>query len=190
MRWRRHNRGDAAQPVVSDASYDQQLGEIVDELGLPLQPAFAYPRRGRRRNQRYRKGEEDVGAIREAAMSTTTTHEQLVTPVESFKCWCAGELVELRAGISFISRTHPIVLRFPSRFGLNREAITLDGQPVSEARNKTARPAPRRAPAATSGPTLHVHETTGRPIGITQDAMAAIRTEVDRWDGQVTAACS
>ena len=42
MRWRRHKRGDAAQPVVSDASYDQQLGEIVDELGLPLEPAFAY----------------------------------------------------------------------------------------------------------------------------------------------------
>ena len=119
---------------------------------------------------------------------STTTHERLVTPIKTFKCWCAGELIELKAGISFISRTHPVVLRFPSRFGLDREAITLDGEPVSVARSTTAkprawsRPAPA-APAASAGPTLYVRETSGgKPIGITRDAMAAIREAVGRWD--------
>ena len=39
-RWR-PTRGDAARLVVSDASHQQQLGGLVDEIGLSLEAPFA-----------------------------------------------------------------------------------------------------------------------------------------------------
>ena len=67
----------------------------------------------------------------------------------------------------------------------------LGGTRISEARQtKTARPQ-KPKPAATRrrvapvGPSPPVHETKGRQIRITHEAMRAIREECARWHGQV-----
>jgi proteasome lid subunit RPN8/RPN11 len=123
---------------------------------------------------------------------TSSTLQRLVEPLEDFEVWYEGELLKIRAGVgSFFATDHEVVRKFPEKFGVAR-AIVLGGARVSAAREqKTATPpqptATRRpvAPAAPVGPSLPVHMTTGKPLRITQRAMAVIAETCARWRGEI-----